>query len=70
MRLPKVDRELAWFATRNLFICIGGASYVGMLATMHAYLIAAGVAVTGAVWGVLYKMADGLRARKGQKVNA
>jgi hypothetical protein len=64
MRIPKIDRQLAWFATQNLFICIGGASYVAVLCTMHAYLIGAASAVTVAVWGVLYKMAGALKSRK------
>lgn len=67
MKFPKVDRELAWFATQNLLCCIGGASYIGVLCTMHNYLIAAASAVTVAVWSVLYKMGVALKARKESK---
>lgn len=63
MKIPKLDRHLAWSTTQALLIALGGAGTVAFLATLQAWLIAVSGGFLCLTWAMLYHFLKNLANR-------
>lgn len=68
MKLPKLDRHLAWSTTQTLLVAVGAVETVAVAASMQWFLIVALGGTIAAAWGVLYKMLEGISTRRHSQV--
>jgi hypothetical protein len=58
--LKQINKRIAWHATQNLLIVVGGTMSVAFAATLQWWLAIGGVGMLCLTWILLYKLELGI----------